>query len=617
MQVLVLIIGPLDLLGWLRAERACRAFRNAVSVLLRSLAVLNLKQCAALGDASLSALLRRCPTLRRVALDAGGLGAEQPLRLLPDSVTELDISGIDHHTDTFLSNLPPALQVLRIAGFSPLLSAACLLGQPPARLRHPPAWAAGLTTLALDGPDGLNVSMIVASAAAACPALTSVAACDVRGDALRALARRPLRALSLKAFRPSLNRVNDAGLATVATLFPALEELSLCDSGGAEAPAEGGWAPQHLSDTGLGSLAPLLPRLRSLCLRLPAGCGAQSQPSGVTVTGLCFLAAAAVRLEDLELACFGSALSDAPLLELISLRGAALQSLVLDQSAVGDAVLEAAGAFCPGLRSLSLKHCGRVKRSGLRALGSLPCLETLNLAYVHGLSNAALDAVLGPAPRPRMRCLVLNATPSPRGSRGELTNAAAVLLRRCPGLRELALQGQGSFGCAGVEELCRACPKLHSLCLAGTDVGDRGVHAAAAGLRRLLKLRLDGCNRVSDPSLRVLGGLRLLRSLSLQATPRLSPAGLSHLLTPPPQGSHGLGPEAQRFPSLRMLCLGSAPGGMLRQQQSSAEASDQPDGAGPSSLAAQVEALQRARPHLIVAAADVGAARRDGIVTDY
>ena len=277
--------------------------------------------------------------------------------------------------------------------------------------------------------------------------------------------------------------LTDAGLAAIA-VHAGLLELNL-------------WGCDAISDEGLAALGALhsLERLElGRCTKLTA--------EGLrALQGLAHLSA---------LGLAGTGIDDAGLAALRGLQ--ALRTLDLAETQVAGEGL-AHLAELPGIWSLSLYGCVRLRAEGLRALRGMASLSELNLGRCGLLTDQALVTV---RPLRHLTSLGLEGVP--------VTDAGVLYLLDLPALASLDLSWTG-VGDAGVARL-GTMRGLRELVLAGSRVTD-------AGLRHLTSLPgltyLDLSNTaVSDAGLRALRGASALEGLDLEGD-AIHDAGLVHL----------------------------------------------------------------------------------------
>jgi serine/threonine protein kinase len=146
---------------------------------------------------------------------------------------------------------------------------------------------------------------------------------------------------------------------------------------------------------------------------------------------------------------------------------------------------------------------GNFKPASLEALRDMPALKQLKLG-----GELARDDILSALPPLAIEILDLTLEP------GRLTGMGGRSLSRLPNLKSMYVQGpltRDSF-----EQLARL-KGLTTLGLERTDIGDEDV-ARLAEMPELSWLDLYGCKRVSDSSMKTLGGMKRLTTLNITDT---------------------------------------------------------------------------------------------------
>eukprot|EP00958_Prasinococcus_capsulatus_P029754 scaffold7671_cov417-Prasinococcus_capsulatus_cf.AAC.2 len=205
------------------------------------------------------------------------------------------------------------------------------------------------------------------------------------------------------------------------------------------------------------------------------------------------------------------ALSDAPMVELVTLHGQGLTNVCLDFTRISDLSLEMLAIYAPSLRQLSVKACRNVTDKGLMLLGKHRGLEGINCSYAAGVTDEVVTSLCR---YHSLRAAILNSA--------SITDKGMEALASCPHLEEVSVLGAKGITSKGLQQLGNGCPALRHVCVAWCEqISDGGVVGLAEGCRGLLKLRLDGCRRISNPSIKALARFsKRLRHLSLQNLPR-------------------------------------------------------------------------------------------------
>jgi hypothetical protein len=199
----------------------------------------------------------------------------------------------------------------------------------------------------------------------------------------------------------------------------------------------------------------------------------------------------------------------------------------LDEYQISDQQLKEL-AKDPDLTVLTLynggSNRGTVSAEGLRALASLERLHTLSLGSLR-LDEVCYEAL---ATLPRLRKLSINGPAA-------LTDKALAELAKIKTLEELRLGcHSATFTPAGLKELA-ALPKLESLEIgalgARVSVDDAGLKVLA-GIKTLKSLSLPYCPKITDDGLQELAALKSLRFLgliSVQGESRVTRSGVERL----------------------------------------------------------------------------------------
>lgn len=228
-EVLVQVLRPLSLQDRCRAAKACRALQRAADGVLASSSYVDLKAGSAVLDSSgficlCSRLSGGC--LKRMELDCWHL-EDASLEHVPRSVTEITLSGCDHHSDALIAGLAkrlgPGLTKFAFSGF----------GGPITELPFANLAAAcrGLVSFALDSGQSIDSNQIVRCVASSCPKLEELCTYDLTQETLWHLRRCSIRLRCLRLKRRHLGyvTVTDSALAEILLLGPDLEELQLID----------------------------------------------------------------------------------------------------------------------------------------------------------------------------------------------------------------------------------------------------------------------------------------------------------------------------------------------------------------------------------------------------
>ncbi|GBG77547.1 hypothetical protein CBR_g23992 [Chara braunii] len=507
------LLSPSD---WARAAQTCRFLRSACDDLLGTARALDLRHAGAAMDSKCFASVARKlgPNLRRLDLDCSYL-RDEAMELLPPTLSDVALTGCDHHTDALLVNLGERLgpNLLRFA-FSGFGGAISRSGFEALITKCP-----NLTCLCVDGNGLLDTNAIVRAAAATCHNLSELSTYDLTLDTFRSLKSK--YKVSLRAFRHKKRRsgglsVGDQSMRAIVDVCPQLEELNLIDKSDGSPSAE--WDPQSttLTDSGILLLTLCAETLTSLKLGLSGRAG-NERCSEVAVMQLM---SECKKLVHVELSNFRR-LTDPPVYELIQCHPA-LVELCLDAAPITNTCLEAIGQNCPRLRILSVKFCKKLTEKGLISLRNCRWLESLNLGQTNGVTDTSVSALCSHLPR--LKSLVLNY--------GLLSDNALRAIARCSEMQDLALHGCSHVTSNGLRTLASGCPRLRFLCLSNCEhITDSGVVAIAKACPFLLKVRLDGCRLLSNPSVRALAQhAPRLRDLSMQHCPKLSDGVFGHLL---------------------------------------------------------------------------------------
>ena len=280
-------------------------------------------------------------------------------------------------------------------------------------------------------------------------------------------------------------RVSDEVIAALAAACPSLESLEL-----------GGCS--HLTNDGLRALA-AAPRLRARLRRLNLRSCWQ-----ITDAGIGHLAGIRSSTTTTNPHLDGDNEDDIGL--------AALEVLVLqDCQKLSDAALRMLqeGGSLRTLRSLNLSFCASITDSGLRSLGRLTALESLNLGLAY-LAEASVNLAS------------LDVSFCERVSDAGLGHIAGGLFS----LRRLALAGCRRISDEGLGQVAKTLLDLDTLSVGQcVRIGDRSLELIAAHLRQLRRIDLYGCPRLSAAGVVALrAGLPRLSSMNLGLLQAPSPA---------------------------------------------------------------------------------------------
>jgi len=236
-------------------------------------------------------------------------------------------------------------------------------------------------------------------------------------------------------------RLSDAGLVSLLSLAPVLQELAMAQCSRLEGPA-------------IERLPELTPKLKVLNL---------AQCRGVSAATLTTAIASLPLLEELTVDGIME-IDDAALTAIAAAAPKLLAVSLASCSKVSDAGVSALAAACPQLRRLVLDEC-HVGPVAVQAVAA-QCrnLETISLARCHAVDDAAVTALVALG---SLRCVSLNGAVKVTGP------AVLRLALACKGsLQELDLSWCRGVDAATLGAIADACPALERLELWGCTQAD-------------------------------------------------------------------------------------------------------------------------------------------------
>ncbi|GBF91694.1 hypothetical protein Rsub_03998 [Raphidocelis subcapitata] len=227
--------------------------------------------------------------------------------------------------------------------------------------------------------------------------------------------------------------------------------------------------------------------------------------------------ACSARLERLDLGCCGRGFTDASARALAAAAGdaglPALASLAL-QGAYNftDAALFELLAAAPALRRLAVPQGSKFGGGFVERLPALlPRLEELDLSECRGVPGAALSAALPQLMA--LRRVALDGIP-------EVDDSVIAAVGKLPSLTALSLAFCQSVSDAALASLGSGAPNLAVLVIDDcARVGDPGLIALAAGCRRLARLSARRCVKLTDAGLVAVAERCPLRRLEAAGVP--------------------------------------------------------------------------------------------------
>ncbi|KAL4205413.1 hypothetical protein AMTRI_Chr01g137170 [Amborella trichopoda] len=352
--------------------------------------------------------------------------------------------------------------------------------------------------------------------------------------------------------------LSDAGLTALARGSARLEKLSLiwCNavtSQGLKSIAENCRALRaldlqgcYVGDQGLAAVGECCKQLEDLNLRfcegltdtgltnLVAGCGQTLKSLGV---------ATCARISDISLEAVGAYCTSLESLsldsEFIKTSGVlavaqgcqSLKSLRLQCINVTDEALQAVGAYCLSLEVLALSSFQKFTDRSLCAIGKgCKNLNVLTLTDCYFLSDKSLAAIA-------VGCTELTHLEI-NGCHNIGTSGLEAIGRSCQGLSELVLMYCQKIGDNALLEIGRGCKLLQALHLVDcSSIGDAAICNIAQGCKNLKKLHVRRCyevltfvyhglTRVGDEALIAIGRGCSLRYLNVSGCHRIGDAGV-------------------------------------------------------------------------------------------
>ena len=149
------------------------------------------------------------------------------------------------------------------------------------------------------------------------------------------------------------------------------------------------------------------------------------------------------------------ALSDAPVVELVTRHGQDLTSICLDFTRITDVSLDLLATCTPHLKQLSIKACRNVTDKGLMIIGKSKALEAINCSYANGVSDEVVASLCS---HHSLKTAILN--------NASITDKGMAALASCSLLEEFSVLGAKSITSEGVRSVGCGCPLLRHACLA-------------------------------------------------------------------------------------------------------------------------------------------------------
>ncbi|XP_066286005.1 F-box/LRR-repeat protein 17-like isoform X2 [Branchiostoma lanceolatum] len=152
---------------------------------------------------------------------------------------------------------------------------------------------------------------------------------------------------------------------------------------------------------------------------------------------------------------------------------------------------------CPQLEEVNVEGCVSIRDSCLMVLSRLSRLKVLNLSHCTSVTD----------------------------------DGVCHLVRNCPGLVSLNIDGIAWITDSAVQDLAACCPSMRQLYLDGDELTDASISAVTDSCAQLELLDISFCEGVTDLSVHNIPRLQYLEHLRLKRGMQLSTAVMLHLFT--------------------------------------------------------------------------------------